>query len=353
MTREWTEHSDLAIGGVQIAPGTQTQIELPLPPLYVTSKISMPVHVLRGKKPGPVLFVSAAVHGDEMNGTEIIRRLLNKPGLKRLNGTLIAVPVVNVYGVITRSRYLPDRRDLNRCFPGSETGSLAARLADMFINEIVAKATHGIDLHTGAINRTNLPQIRGNLDDDETRELAEVFNVPVLLNSAIIAGSLRQAAADYDIPVLIYEAGEALRYDEVCIRAGVKGIVNVMRKLGMLSSRSKRQAPVEPITARSSSWLRAEYSGLFRKVAPLGGRVKRGDVVGYIDDPFSGEAGEVIATHNGIVIGCIQTMLVHEGEALFHIARFEDVQEVAETVDQFQSDLSPEPVENVYEPPIV
>ncbi len=344
--------TELVIGDQSIPVG-RTQIELPLPPLYVASNVSMPVHIIRGKKPGPIMFISAAVHGDELNGTEIIRRVLNKPALNRLAGTLIAVPVVNVYGVITRSRYLPDRRDLNRCFPGSESGSLAARLADMFLKEIVSKCTHGIDLHTGAINRTNLPQIRANLDHADTLSIAEVFNVPVLLNSSIIAGSLRQAAAKYDIPVLIYEAGEALRYDEVSIRAGVKGIINVMRKLNMLTPSRKKNVFLEPFVARSSFWLRAQSSGLFRKACPLGNRVKRGEVMGFIDDPFSGEEWEVIAPHNGIVIGCIQTMLVHEGEALFHIARFEDVHEVASNVDLFQTEHNPEPVENVYEPPIV
>ena len=330
------------IGGVSIPTRSRQVIELELPPLYVHSPLTMPVHVIRGAKEGPRLFVSAAIHGDEINGTEIIRRLLNHPALKRLRGILVAVPIVNIYGIIHQSRYLPDRRDLNRSFPGSPRGSLAARLADLFMREIVNPCTHGIDLHTGAIHRSNLPQIRANLDDPETNRLAVSFGVPVLLNSNIRDGSLRESAAEQGIPMLLYEAGEALRFDEVSIRAGVKGIINVMRSLEMLPAlRSKRKKPYEPYIARSSSWIRAPASGLFRKVSAMGSRVKRGEILGLIDDPFGREHNEVIASVGGIIIGCSEIPLVHEGEALFHIARFEDVREVAGQVESFQTDMTP------------
>lgn len=350
-------NDEFKIGGEIIKTGTRTVIELPLPPLYTHTPMTMPVHVIRGKKDGPRLFVSAAIHGDELNGTEIIRRLVNQPTLKRIRGTLIAVPIVNVYGVIHHTRYLPDRRDLNRCFPGSTKGSLAARLAYLFMREIVHKSTHGIDLHTAAIHRNNLPQIRANLDDPETASLAESFGVPVLLNSNLRDGSLREAAAEEGIPMLLYEAGEALRFDEVAIRAGVKGVINVMRKLGMLPrSRSRRKKAMEPFIARSSTWVRAPASGIFRKVSSLGHRVKRGDVLGLIDDPFGGAEIEVVSSAYGIIIGRTEIPLVHEGEALFHIARFEDVKEVAGQVESFQSELAPvvitvSPGED--EPPIV
>lgn len=343
----------LNIAGQNIPRRTRTLIELPLPPLYLKSPMSMPVHVISGAKDGPCLFISAAIHGDELNGTEIIRRLLKMPALKRLRGTLIAVPIVNIYGVIYHSRYLPDRRDLNRSFPGSQKGSLAGRLAHLFMTEIVSKCTHGIDLHTGAINRSNLPQIRANLDDEDTLSLAQAFGVPVLLNSNLRDGSLREAAAGLGIPMLLYEAGEALRYNEISIRAGVKGVIGVMRKLGMLPpSRRKISQITEPYVARSSSWVRANASGLFRRACPLGGRVKRGELLGFIDDPFSGDEFEVVSAMNGIVIGCIETLLVHEGEALFHIARFEDISEVANQVEVFQSAHTPELLDSD-EPPIV
>jgi predicted deacylase len=319
--------------------------------------MTLPVHVVRGAKEGPRLFISAALHGDELNGTEIIRRILKQPALKHLRGTLVAVPIVNVYGLIHHSRYLPDRRDLNRSFPGSVKGSLAARLAHLFMTEIVHKCTHGIDLHTGAIHRSNLPQIRANLDDPETARLAESFGVPVLLNANLRDGSLREAAAEQGIPMLLYEAGEALRFNEVAIRAGVKGVISVMRSMGMLpASRSRRKSRPEPFVARSSTWVRASASGLFRRVCSLGSRVKRGEVLGLIDDPFGGGESEVTATASGIVIGCSEIPLVHEGEALFHIARFEDVREVAGHIESFQTGLAPEDVTGTRgqdEPPIV
>jgi hypothetical protein len=227
----------------------------------------------------------------------------------------------------------------------------------MFMTEIVNNCSHGIDLHTGAIHRSNLPQIRANLDDPETIRLAEAFGVPVLINSNIRDGSLRGAAAELGIPMLLYEAGEALRFDEVSIRAGVKGIIKVMRSLEMLPpTRSRRKLQHEPFIARSSTWVRASASGLFRKVYGLGSRVKRGEILGLIDDAVGGEESEVISTASGIIIGCSVIPLVHEGEALFHIARFEDIKEVAGQVESFQSGLAPDemPV-NIEreEPPIV
>ena len=345
------------IGGESIPRRTRTLIELPLPPLYTHTPLKLPVHVIRGAKDGPRLFVSAAIHGDELNGTEIIRRLIKQPAIKRLRGTLVAVPIVNVYGVLNQSRYLPDRRDLNRSFPGSGKGSLAARLANLFMKEIVGSCTHGIDLHTGAIHRSNLPQIRADLDDEETAILANAFGVPVLLNSNLRDGSLREAAAQQGIPMLLYEAGEALRFDEVSIRAGVKGVINVMRTLDMLpASRARSKKRHEPFVARSNTWTRANVSGLFRKVSALGTRVKRGDVIGLIDDPFSGNEFEVSAMASGIIIGCAEIPLVHEGEALFNIARFEDVGEVAGQVESFQTLNTPEDelgIINKKEPPIV
>lgn len=350
-------NDNFVIGGEIIPRRARRLIELELPPLYTHAPMNLPVHVIRGSKDGPRLFISAAIHGDELNGTEIIRRLLKQPALKRLRGTLVAVPIVNVYGLIHHSRYLPDRRDLNRSFPGSEKGSLAARLAHMFMTEIVHNCSHGIDLHTGAIHRSNLPQIRANLDDPETARLAEAFGVPVLINANIRDGSLRGAAAELGTPMLLYEAGEALRFDEVSIRAGVKGIIKVMRSLEMLPpTRSRRKIQHEPFVARSSTWVRASASGLFRKVCGLGNRVKRGEVLGLIDDAVGGEESEVIATASGIIIGCSVIPLVHEGEALFHIARFEDIKEVAGQVESFQSGLAPEemPVNiEQEEPPIV
>ena len=228
-----TANRSITIGDSTIKPGERVNVNLPVADLYTSTSLHMPVQVICGRKDGPVLFVSAAVHGDELNGVEVVRRLLKLRAMRSLRGTLLAVPIVNIHGFLDQSRYLPDRRDLNRSFPGSSKGSIAARLANIFIQEIMSKATYGIDLHTGAINRSNLPQIRANLDDAETLDLAMAFGAPVVINSNIRDGSLRACASERGMPVLIYEAGEALRFDETCIRAGMRGVLNVMRHIGM------------------------------------------------------------------------------------------------------------------------
>jgi predicted deacylase len=337
------EQVDLIIGGVMIKPGVKTTIDLAITKLYTHTPIDIPVHVIRGKKAGPILFVSAAIHGDEINGVEIIRRLLKHTALKRLKGTLIAVPVVNVHGFIDQSRYLPDRRDLNRSFPGSKKGSLAARLANLFMTEIVQHCTHGIDLHTGAIHRDNLPQIRAMLDDPATEELARYFSVPVLLDSTIRDGSLREAAVEYGIPMLVYEAGEALRFNDVGIKAGVRGVLNVMRKLNMIpASKKPRKRQVEPVLARDSSWVRAPVSGTLIAPAKLGQHVKKGDVLGEIANPFGIDEEEVLSPFEGIIIGRSNLPLANEGDALFHIARFGKAHKVIEQVEEFHEIYSHE-----------
>lgn len=323
-----------------MAPGERRSIDLEVGRLYTHSPTTMPVQVVSGKRPGPRLFVSAAIHGDELNGVEIIRRLLQAPELDRLRGSLVAVPIVNLHGFIHTSRYLPDRRDLNRSFPGSSSGSLAARIADLFMREIVSQCSHGIDLHTGAIHRGNLPQIRANLDDEETLGMARAFGAPVILNAALRDGSLRAAAMSEQIPILLYEAGEALRLDEFCIRGGVRGIVRVMRHLGMLPKR-RRKPPPEPVVARSSSWVRAPQSGIFRTYVELGDRVVRDQtLIGAVADPFGEREQEIRAPFSGIVIGRLNLPLVNEGDAICHIARFHRTDIAAERVEGYQESLN-------------
>lgn len=334
----------LTIAGHDIPLGTNQIIEVPLPDLYMHTSLSMPVQVIRGHRTGPTIFISAAVHGDEINGVEIIRRLVKSKALKGMKGTLITVPVVNVYGFLNQSRYLPDRRDLNRCFPGSNQGSLAGRLANLFITEVAQYCTHGIDLHTAAIHRDNLPQIRADLSNPDIEVLANAFNAPVVVNSGLIEGSLRHACQELDVPVIVYEAGEALRLDELAIRAGLKGVLSVMRSIGMLSpSRKKAKKVSEPFIARSSTWVRAPQSGMFRMLVPMGAKVNKDDLLGVVAVPYGDDnsEAEVIASCSGIIIGRTNMPLVNEGEALFHIARFNQPDEVADNVEAFHSDLDP------------
>lgn len=322
--------------GQQIAAGSRCTVDLVLPRLNSRTDLSMPVHIIHGCQAGPRLFVSSTVHGDEINGIEITQRLLEHRALRYLRGTLLVVPVVNVYGVIHQSRYLPDRRDLNRSFPGSERGSLAARVAHLFTREVVARCSHGIDLHTGAVHRTNLPQIRADLDHPETESLAHSFGAPVVLGSPLREGSLRQCAASMGVPMLLYEAGEALRYDEIAIRAGLQGIIHVMRHLGMLRRQGQKRGRVEPFVAHASNWVRAPESGVLRNAVALGTKVERGSLLGYLSDPYARDSQAVTSPYKGIVIGRTQIPVVHEGEALFHIARFrDDLDEVVESLDAF------------------
>ena len=327
------------LGGVEVRAGQRATIDLPVAQLQTHTEMTMPVQVLHGARPGPCLFVSAAMHGDEINGIEIIYRLLQRLPFRRLRGTLIAVPVVNVYGFINQSRYLPDRRDLNRFFPGSETGSLASRLAGLFMQEIVAHCTHGIDLHSGSNHRSNLPQIRADLTDAETQRMAQTFGAPVVLNAPLREGSLRAAVGSRGIPILLYEAGEALRFDELSIRVGVQGILAVMRQIGMLPA-SRRQRPgVEPLIARSSAWVRAPSSGILRTPIALGRHVVKQSALGTIGDPFGEDAVTVTAPADGLIVGRLNLPLVYQGDALFHLARFDESADVEGRLEAFEADL--------------
>ena len=346
--------SSFTIGGSTVKPGERKAIDINIPALYTHNEMTWPVYVIHGKKPGPVLFLSGAIHGDEINGVEIIRRVLNKKSINRLSGTLIAIPVVNIFGFINKSRYLPDRRDLNRSFPGSSKGSLTSRMANLFFKEIVSKCTHGIDLHTAAIHRDNFPQVRAALDNPETESMARAFNSPVIIDTEITEGTLRSAAQKINIPVVVYEAGEALRFDEVAIRAGVKGIINTMRELDMLPTLKKSSTKREPYVARSSTWIRAPQSGIFRSIKSLGEKVEKDELLGLVSDPFGEDEESVRALHSGIIIGRTNIPLVNEGEALFHIARFENSANVLEKVEEFQNEMNPATDKTTSnEPPIV
>ncbi len=328
------KNKSITIAGHEVLPGNRAAINIPIADLYTGTSLSMPVKVFCGKRSGPVLFVSAAVHGDELNGVEIIRRLMQQKAMRSIRGTLIAVPVVNVHGFLNQSRYLPDRRDLNRSFPGSAKGSIASRMAHTFIKEIVSKADCGIDLHTGAINRSNFPQIRANLVDAETKEIARVFGAPVVLNASIRDGSLRYCAAERGFPMLVYEAGEALRFDEMSIKAGLRGVLRVMRHIEMLPS-IKSKATIEPVIAASTSWVRAPVSGVVSRKVKLGTRVVESQQLAVVGDPLGEFQDKVIAPFDGIVIGRSNLPLAHEGDALFNVAAFKSVARAETKVEEF------------------
>jgi len=325
----------LLIADQEILPGETRRVELSVARLYDYTEQTITLKVVRGKRPGPTLLVSAAIHGDEVNGVEIVRRLLRSKALKNLRGTLIAAPIVNVFGFNSLSRYLPDRRDLNRCFPGSSRGPLASRIAYLINEQVLAHCTHAIDLHTGAIHRSNLPQIRAYLADPDTLKMAHAFRSPVILNSQLRDGSLRACAVGRGIPMLLFEGGEALRFEDSVIKSGVRGILSVMRHLGMLKPGAEHDAAPAALVAEDSHWIRSPSSGIVRIRSRLGERVEEGDVLGLVSDPLGEFELPIAARHSGVVIGLTKLPMVARGDAVLHVATFEHLDEAMELVEEF------------------
>ncbi len=332
-----TDHPVVAVqpftfGNSIIAPGERMVVDIPFGKLYTHTELNIGAHVLHGKKPGPVLLITAALHGDEINGVEICRRLLKLVKVGSLRGTLVVVPIVNTYGFVQQSRYLPDRRDLNRSFPGSEKGSLGSRMAWQFTDRILKKCTHVIDLHTGAIHRSNLPQVRATSRDKMSLKMAESFNAPIIIKAASRDGTMRGTANNLGLPIILYEAGEALRFDEASIKIGVRGILNVMHSLGMLRT-VRKQDKTKSLFSKKSSWLRAEHDGIARYYFGLGQKVNVGDTLAHIYSPYSDFEVAVVASFSGIIIGRNNLPLINEGEALFHIAEVSELEEAEKTID--------------------
>ncbi len=332
------------IGGVSIAPGSRQTVDLPVSTLSDHTPVSMSVHVVHGKTDGPTLCVSAGIHGDEVIGIEIVRRLLRAPNLKSLHGTLLVVPIVNTFGFLNRSRYLPDRRDLNRCFPGSEQGSMASRLAHLFLTEVVCRSDVGIDLHSAAIHRTNYPQIRVSPGFDRVRALGEAFGAPIIMNSGLREGSLRGAAQDADVDMLVYEAGEGLRFDEYAVRVGQMGILRVMRHIGMVSGRGIAAPKTPSQFCPSSKWLRAPIGGLLRSFRSDGDLVREGEVMGAVADPFGEIEEEISAPFDGIIVGRAVMPVVNEGDAVFHLARVASMRHAEDAVEDHSTQLADDPI---------
>ncbi len=332
------------IGGEKIAAGTRQTVHLPLSLLSTHTPMTVPVHVIHGRRDGATLFVSAAIHGDEIIGVEIIRQLLQSTALRHVRGTLICAPVVNVFGFIDQNRYLPDRRDLNRSFPGTEKGSLAAQLANLFMTEIVEQSDAGIDLHSAAKHRVNLPQIRISENQERAQLLAEAFGAPVILHANLREGSLRQCAHERGVDVILYEAGEALRFDDVAIRTGVRGILRVMKTLDMLGSKRIKPASRQPYVVSSSRWVRAPGSGVVRLIKGIGDMVEKGAVIGQISDPIGTSRLNVEANETGVVIGQTRLPIVNQGDALLHVAATENPQRMETAVERSEQEVLADPL---------
>lgn len=308
----------ITVGNVTVQPGRTARFELPFARLPTGTEASVPVAVVNGRYAGPHVWLSAAIHGDELNGIEIIRRVLRRVDARRLHGALLAVPIVNVFGFLSESRYLPDRRDLNRSFPGSRRGSLATRLAGLFMSEVVSQCGVGIDLHTATNHRINLPQIRANLDDSATLELARAFGAPFAIHARLRDGSLRQAANEQGIRILLYEAGQAHRFDELAITAGVDGVLRVLASMEMSDWEVPAAPPIRP--TRRTTWIRSRRGGIVNLDVELGDEVETGAVIGSIADSFGVRPTRIRARTSGWVIAKSLNPLVAPGDALVHLA---------------------------------
>lgn len=309
----------LRVGGSAVARGTRSDLLLKVSESYTGDRLSIPVTVVNGARGGPVLFVTAAVHGDELNGIAVVRNLLGVVEPARLSGALICVPVVNVLGVQFHSRYLPDRRDLNRSFPGSANGSTASRIAHTLMTEVVSKAHAGVDLHTAANRRMNVPQVRTDLSDPDARRLGLAFGAPFLIDASVRNGSLRDAAAQVGVPVLTFEGGQALRFEDDVIDVAQAGVLRVMAALGMID-----EAP-GPAVGRvresdETHWVRADRGGILALEVGPGDDVAAGQPLWTVTGPFGRERAQQFSPYDGMVIGMTTLPLVNPGDAVVHIA---------------------------------
>jgi predicted deacylase len=302
-----------------VKSGESKRIEMPVSEQLMQGTVSIPLHVAYGKKPGPTICLTATLHGDEICGIEIIRQVLCEINPKKLKGIIIFVPVVNVFGFNHNSRYLPDRRDLNRCFPGSKRGSMAARLANLYITQVIEKCDYAIDFHTAAMGKTNYPQVRANLENKAIYEFAKSFNSPVMIHSKEIHGSLREAAQKVNCKMIVFESGEVNRFDQDSIRVAVDGIFHVLHEMKMMKSKRKIKT-IRPKEFKKMKWLRAPKSGLFHTLHLLGSVVKDKETIGEISDIFGDTIAKVKAPCGGMIVGITTNPKVHQGDAIVHIA---------------------------------
>jgi hypothetical protein len=321
------------IAGTSIAPGSARDVAFPITTMATGTSSSLAVRVLHGAMAGPAIFVSAAIHGDEIIGTAMIQRLAQDLDPGALAGTVLLVPVANIFGFMSHTRYLPDRRDLNRSFPGSPGGSLAGQLAHIFYREVVGRCELGIDIHSAAIHRYNLPQIRIAAGNRRLVELAMAFGAPVIIESPLRDGSLRDLAQKKGVDMLLMEAGEALRFDRLSIETGVTGVCRVMAHLGMIEADDGLSAVGIPARANRSVWVRAPRGGVTHRVRKSGDPVRKGDLLACVAGLFGEDAQELVSPADGIVIGHATLPVVHQGDALFHIAVIDHPERVGARID--------------------
>ena len=316
---------------VDVEPGTARRLSWSATELFEGVPVSTPVLVVNGALPGPTLCLTAAVHGDELNGIEMVRRVMHDLEPAKLSGAVIGIPIVNVQGFRRGSRYLPDRRDLNRYFPGNPNGSAAARIAHSFFNKVVAHCDALVDLHTGSFERANLPQIRADLRNPDVMTLTQGFGSMVILHSTPAVGTLRHAATRAGIPAVTLEAGGPSQLELNEVKLGVKGIETLVNTLGMMRKRRMWGEP-EPVYYRSS-WVRADNGGILLSDVSLGSTVRKGDRLGTITDPMNNARSELRSPYSGRIIGMARNQVVMPGFAAFHVGIQTDEAPVDEVTD--------------------
>ena len=334
-------HDDgFAIHDTVVAAGSSARVSIPISHQVTGLQASLALMVVHGAKPGPCIFVSGAIHGDEIIGTAVIQRLLERLQPSDIAGTIIFAPAVNIYGFIAHSRYLPDRRDLNRSFPGTENGSLAAQLAYCFLANVIDRCTLGIDIHSAAVHRYNLPQIRIAAGSSYLTELAMAFGAPIIIESPLRPGSMRALAAERETPMLLLEAGEALRFDRFSIETGVAGVLRVLAHIGMIEGDDGLEQVTVPLRASRSSWVRAPRGGVSRRARKSGDIVREGDVLASVAGLFGEGAEDLLAAFDGVIIGHATLPIVNQGDALFHIAEIDSHTHAGEQADSIVEALA-------------
>lgn len=310
--------SKLVINGQSIPLGQTVDIHLPVSETYLGFLVSVPIHIFRAKKPGPTVFVTAAIHGDELTGVGIIRELMIDPP-KLLRGTLICVPVANISGFENHSRYLPDRRDLNRSFPGNKTGNLALRLANVIYREIVEKSDYGIDLHSAATRRTNFPHVRANLKDEKLKEFAFAFGCEIVVHSPGVKGTLRESADKCKCKTILYEAGEALKCEQMPVNIGVRGVHNILKYLKM--EKGDKDMPVYQTSVYKAKWVRSEDGGFLRFNVTPGQLLEDNQLIATCHKIFNNDIDEIRSSEKGIILGMTTLPAVKPGEPVCHVAK--------------------------------
>ncbi|GMN10140.1 succinylglutamate desuccinylase/aspartoacylase family protein [Croceitalea sp. MTPC9] len=314
------ENKVIKINGDEIRPGQHKLVKINISRLPTGTLIDIPIHVFNAKKPGPTILLQAGLHGDEINGVETLRRMLENNDFKIERGAVIVVPILNIFGFIHFSRDVPDGKDVNRSFPGRKTGSLASRIAYHYTNEILPQIDFGIDLHTGGGQRHNYPQVRYTGDDEISKDLAKIFNAPIYFPSRLISGSFRKTAFKLQKPIIVYEAGESMRFDEFAMDTAIAGIKNVLAGYGMLQEDT--QTNKNPtIYLEKTRWVRATRAGMFIPKVNNGEAITKGQILGLVTDTVAKKSNKIKSPIDGHLFCVNHQAVVNQGDALFHIGK--------------------------------